>query len=156
LVADKILGNGMVDVSGIAGWGSPGRIRIDVIDRRDMLINLRPNNPPTYSIGSFMKVFPDPLPTLALTHVAGRDIPEGTAEAVSVILPIDSPANQKVTVQARDFTEKVPVRVRLVPDTGSAIIHDVTIDMALGNPNSVDLNIDFPLNIPVDVEAFTR
>ena len=156
LVAPIVSGNGSgrLDVSGVNGYGSAGRIRIDTIDRRELNLNYQPIS--ALSVGGFMRVFPEPTPRLDIIHAAGSDIQEGLEVPVTVTLPINSPASQQVTVQARDFTGQVPIRVVLTPDSGNAVIQDATIDMTLGNPSSVNLMMDFPANTPTDVRAYTR
>ena len=153
LVAPKVSGNGVIRVPAAGGHGAHGRIRVDTIDRREMSLSFDPAT--SLSVGGFMRVFADPPPSLALTHVAGMEIAEGAPQAVTVVLPNNSPANQLVRVQARNFTGMLPIRVVLVPDSGDPVIQDATINMTT-NPASADLMMNFPLNTPVAVEAFTR
>lgn len=155
LLAPVVRGTGTVNAfGGAGGWGGHGRIRVDVIDRKALQFNIQPIQ--AYSVGAFMQVFPDPLPRLDLIHVAGTNIPEGADQAVQVTLPLNSPASQQVTVQARDFVGQVPIRVVLTPDSGNSVIEDATIDMTAGNPATVVLQMDFPLNTPVAVNAYTK
>ncbi|MCA9410958.1 MAG: hypothetical protein KC917_12125 [Candidatus Omnitrophica bacterium] len=155
LVAPVVRGTGTIDVrGGGGGWGGTGRVRVDVIDRKQLQLIV--TFVQAYSVGGFMQVFPDPLPRLDVTHVAGKDIPEGTTEAVLVTLPLNSSATQEVRVQGRDFVGLVPIRVVLTPDSGSSVIEDATIDMGSGNPSEVSLMMGFPVNTPVAVNAFTR
>ena len=93
-----------------------------------------------------MRVFPEPLPRLDILHAAGQDIQEGTTETVSVFLPLNSPTEQMVTVQGRDFTGMVPITVVLTPDSGSAVVADATLDMST-NPATVDLDDGFSPSI---------
>ncbi|MCA9449811.1 MAG: hypothetical protein KC931_22005, partial [Candidatus Omnitrophica bacterium] len=152
LVSPVVRGTGILNVDGY--FSGNGRIRVDVIDRRQLQFNVQPVA--SYSVGGFMQVFPDPLPRLDVTHVAGKDIPEGTTEAVLVTLPLNSSATQEVRVQGRDFVGLVPITVILTPDSGSSVIEDATIDMSGGNPSEVSLMMGFPVNTPVAVNAFTR
>ncbi|MCB9784075.1 MAG: hypothetical protein H6751_14015 [Candidatus Omnitrophica bacterium] len=155
IVAPVVRGSGTIDIrGGGGGFGGHGRARVDVIDRRQLQFTVSPIQ--GYSVGGFMQVFPDPLPRLDVVHVAGKDIPEGTTEAVLVTLPLNSPATQEVRVQGRDFTGLVPIRVVLTPDSGSSVIADATIDMSGGNSAEVSLMMGFPVNTPVAVNAFTR
>lgn len=153
LVAPKVFGNGTIVVPGTSGHGAHGRFRVDTIDRREMSISCQPTG--SLSVGGFMRSFLDPLPNLALTHAAGTNIPEGATEPVLVFLPNNAPTTQQVSVQARNFTGPLPIRVTLNPDVGDKIIQDVTLDMST-NPDSVDLMMEFPVNTPVSVEANTR
>ncbi|MCG3197171.1 MAG: hypothetical protein GHCLOJNM_01655 [bacterium] len=154
LVSPKVSGNGRISVFANSGFGAVGRVRIDTINRRELSISINPGG--VLSVGGFMRVFADPAPSLALTHVAGKNIPEGTTEAVMVFLPNNAPTTQQVTVQARNYSGQLPIRVTLNPDSGSKVIEDATIDMTAGNPNSVSVMMDFPVNTPVSVEANTK
>lgn len=157
LVANKvaIAPGGFLEVYGASGYGSAGRIRVDTINRRELFTN-NINPISCLSVGGFMRVFPDPTPRLDITQAAGKNIPEGTTEAVSVFLPLNSPPSQQVKVQARDFEGMVPIRVVLTPDSGLPVIQDATFDMGMGNPSTLMLMMDFPINTPTFVQAFTK
>ena len=158
IVSPIVTGAGTLNVNAEGpssqGRGGAGRIRIDVLLRTQMTLRLSPST--VGSLGAFMVALLDERPRLDITHVAGGDIPEGTTGPVSILLPIDSPANQPVTVQARGFTGVVPIRVVLTPDQGSSFGVDAEIDMGAGDPATVTLNLDFPINVAVRVHAWTR
>jgi hypothetical protein len=138
---------------GSGGFGGHGRVRVDVIDRKELQLVVNPVS--AYSVGGFMRVFPEPLPRIDLISVAGTAIPEGTTNAVEIFLPLNSPTAQDVVVQARDFTGMVPIRIALTPDSGPAVVEDATINMTT-NPATVTVNMDFPVNTPTFVQAFTK
>ncbi len=160
LVAPVVFGNGTLDVNG--GWtnyyygagGGHGRIRIDCLDRSALAIQSAPSS--AASIGSFMTVFPSPMPRLDIIHAAGQDIPEGTPNPVQVILPFDSPATQTVTVQARDFKGVVPIDLVLIPDNGNKLVYPLDINMAGGNTATISTDVQMPKNTVVHIYAWTR
>jgi hypothetical protein len=49
----------------------------------------------------------------------------------------------------------VPIRIALTPDSGPAVVEDATINMTT-NPATVTVNMDFPVNTPTFVQAFTK
>jgi hypothetical protein len=154
LVAPIVRGTGNLMVrGGSGGFGGHGRVRVDVIDRKELQLVVNPVS--AYSVGGFMRVFPEPLPRIDLISVAGTAIPEGTTNAVEIFLPLNSPTAQDVVVQARDFTGMVPIRIALTPDSGPAVVEDATINMTT-NPATVTVNMDFPVNTPTFVQAFTK
>ena len=61
-----------------------------------------------------------------------------------------------MVLQARDFSDVVPVRVVVTPQNGVPQIIDAEIDMSEANPASIELSIDIPENMPTNVSAFTR
>jgi hypothetical protein len=103
-----------------------------------------------------MTLFPDPLPRLNITEVAGEAISEGTTEPVSIILPTGSPSTQNITVQANDFMSIVPIQVALIPETGDPIKIDTQIDNISSNPGSVTVNADLAQNVVYTVYVWTR
>jgi hypothetical protein len=158
IVAPIVAGGGKLHVE---GWtNSPGdftgagRIRIDTIDRSSLGVVSVPSDAST--IGSVMTAFRNVIPRLDIISAAGTAIPEGNADPVFVVLPLDSPTMQQVTVQARDFTGLVPIDILLTPESGDPIKISTEIDMGTGNPASVTIDIDFPVNTVVRVTAWTR
>ena len=150
-------GTGTLNVQGgtLGGWiAGPGRIRFDLIDVTG-IGGLTRNPVSVEAVGSFMTVFLPNFPKLDIVEVAGQVIPEG-ADPVDILLPFGTPANQTVTVQARDFNGLVPIRVILTPDSGDPVILDTDIDMSTGNPAQLTVNLDFPLNVRTRVDAWTR
>ena len=61
-----------------------------------------------------------------------------------------------VTVQAEDFTGIVPISVVLTPESGDPVVYDTSIDMGMGNPAQVVVNVDFPVNTKTHVKVWTR
>lgn len=161
LVAPLVVGNGLLYVDGGQNGGA-GRIRIDSIfrvnpnDATERLALTYNPGPDVATIGSNMVVFPTNLPRLDITQAAGQDIAVGATSSVLVTLPIGSNPAQTVTVRAQDFGRVVPIRVVLTPDSGDAIVYDTTIDNATTNPATTTVNVTFPTNVRVEVNAWTR
>lgn len=155
LVAPIVAGSGTIDVrGGNHSYGGNGRIRVDSIDRRQLLLDFNPSS--ATSVGSTLLVFPDPMPRLDLIQVAGTQIAEGHPSPVQIHLPFGSDPNRTVTVQARDFNAVVPVRVVLAPDNGPIRTYDTEIDNTSSNPAQAVVNVEFPVNVQVTVFAWTR
>jgi hypothetical protein len=154
LVTPRVEGTGIVDATGGFQNGGHGRVRIDTTFKD--ALPLGGFDASYWSVGSFLKVFPDILPRLDVLHAAGMDIPEGTSNPVLIELPLGADTNQVVTVQARDFNEIVPLRVVLTPEAGDPLIYDVEIDNSVNNPASASINVAVPINTPVSVDAWTR
>jgi hypothetical protein len=159
LVAPIVRGNGTLSVTGgeanldcgRGDRGGLGRIRIDTYDRTGAAFSL---NQSVTSWGAAMLAFTDTIPRLDVVLVASQNIPVGSGP-VEITLPSGSPASQPVRVRATDFTGMVPIRIDLVPDSGSKITQDATIDTA-NNPDEVTVNMNFPLNVRTRVEVYTR
>src|SRR6185295_16789404 len=100
-LAPVVAGNGTIDVTPGCAAGF-GRIRVDAIDRSALQFNFLSAS--TTSVGSTMFVFPDVVARLDIIQAAGQNIPEGTSQPVTVLLPFGSTSSRTVTVQARDFT----------------------------------------------------
>ncbi len=155
LVAPLIQGTGQVNVEAfIRGFAGDGRIRIDAVDRRQFNLELVPAR--SVSVGVLMAVDPGVLPRLDILQVADQVIPEGSVPPETFILPIGSPAEQIVRVQARDFRGLIPILVRLIPENGVPVDFEGTIDMATGNPATTDVAVTLPLNTGVRVQVWTR
>jgi hypothetical protein len=170
LVAPRVYGTGIVSVNGSGYLGldvgplasGAGRIRIDSIFRFEPTnatvdnigFNLQPAN--VASVGSAMVVFPPNNPRLDILQAAGTTIPEGNNGPVFVELPFGANTNQTVTVQARNFTTSVAIRVVLTPAAGDPVSFDATIDNAASNPAQVIVPVGIPLNTVVAVNAWTR
>lgn len=159
IVAPVVSGNGGLHVPG-QGWGSKtggaGRIRIDTMNRSQLNVQYEPNNAGVVTTGSFMIVFPKPLPRLDIIQALGEAIPEGSPDPVLVTLPLNAPASQTVTVQARDFTGLVPIVVVVTPDSGKPATYPAQIDMSKGNPATVAVTVQIPANTAVHVDAWTK
>jgi len=150
LVAPKIIGAGSLLVE---LYGGLGRIRVDLMDRSEYALKYN-GNPPRV-IGSLMQVFPTTSPSLAIIKAAGVVIAEGSTTPVEVLLPNGASSAQDVIVQARDFTGMVPIRVKVIPDSGPSVAYDDVINMAGGNPSTVTVTVQIPVNVPVFIEAWT-
>ena len=169
LVAPRVYGLGTLNVRG-SGYASldsgpasgAGRIRIDSIFRFEPTnaavdnigFNLQPSG--VASVGSAMIVFPPNNPRLDILQAAGRTIAEGNNGPVFVELPFGANTNQTITVQARNFTTSVAIRVVLTPAAGDPISFDATIDNVAANPAQVIVPVGIPLNTVVAVNAWTR
>ena len=158
LVAPRVAGTGSLDVSGGGGssgtsgdQGGAGRIRIDTIDRTGIRFGFSPLS--SFSVGSFMAVFPPVVPKLALINVAGQAIAGGAP--VDVLLPFGTNPNQTVTVRATDFTGTVPIEIVLVPTSGNRSVVQSQINMTT-NPAQTTVNVTFPVNNRTRVWAWTR
>jgi hypothetical protein len=163
LVAPVVGDGGTVNVAGGLNnypyFGNPpgggnGRIRIDCMDRRSLALTY--NSSSAVSIGANMVVFLANLPHLDITQVAGTNIPVGTNSPVFFTLPQGSSTNQNVIVQASNFSNSVPIRVVLTPDNGSLTSYDTQIDNTTVNPASVTVPVVLPVNVQVQVNAWTR
>jgi hypothetical protein len=146
LVAPAVIGGGGFDISG----SGKGRVRVDSMDRTGLSLG------GTYSLGSFMTVFPPGNPRLDITQAAGTVIPEGTNTPVTVSLPFGSSTNRTVTVQARNFGEVVPIELALVSEIGQTVRIQTNIDNTTVNPATVTVPVAFQINTPTTVKAWTR
>ena len=156
LLAPVVSGAGTLRVRGgnWVGTAGHGRVRIDTIDRRDLRFTFTPLS--AVNVGSFMAVFPSPNPRLDILNAAGTAIPEGAADPVYIQLPFGSSPDRTVTVQVRNFSGVVPVRLVLTPDSGDIIVIDDQIDNTTVNPAQKALAVTLPLNVRVHVGAWTR
>jgi len=132
--------------------GGAGRIRIDSMDHRWLALNCTP----AASIGANMVAIPASLPRLDITQVGANNIPVGTIAPVFFYLAQGSSTNQIVTVQASNFGASVPIRVMLTPDNGPGSSYDSQIDNSTVNPASVTVPVVVPVNVQVQVSAWSR
>jgi hypothetical protein len=155
-----VTGAGTLDASGGSSYAyggvitaGYGRIRIDCTDflayRNLTLVGMA-------SRGNRMFVFPAVVPRLDIIGVAGQAIPEGTYNAVQFELPADASTNQTVTVQARNFTNDVPIRVIITPENGPRGEFDATILQSSGNPPFADVPVIIPAGSTCQIHAWTR
>jgi hypothetical protein len=160
LVAPKVVGlrplqsfEAVLSVRSVDGNSSyHGRVRIDAVDRTELNFLFQP--PAAASIGSFMTLQPNPLPRLDLVRAAGADIPPNSGP-VYLELPFGSPAAQEIEVQARDFRAMVPIRVRLVPEAGTAVEYPMELDNRTENPVRGSVAVNVPPNVRTAVEVWT-
>ena len=102
-----------------------------------------------------MFVFFTPPTRLDILQAAGQTIPEGTNGAVVVNLPAGSPTNQTVTVQARNFTNNVPISISVVPENRPSSNYLATITMTT-NPSQTTVNVVIPDGTISRISAWTR
>ncbi|MBI5386143.1 MAG: hypothetical protein HZA90_15845 [Verrucomicrobia bacterium] len=154
LVAPVVGGTGAVDVSSnCARENSNGRIRIDCHDNQAYRsLNLAG----VASRGSRMIVFPAVIPALDIIEVGGQPIAEGTNSAVTIELAVGAPTSQTVRVQARNFTNDVPIRVVIMPENGPSGSFDAVILQASGNPPSTNVPVIIPAGSVCQIHAWTR
>ena len=153
LVAPVIQGSASVDVGGgfnSVTSGGNGRFRVDALDQSGF------NSFDIDSRGSMMVIFPTPISKLSIASAAGTTISENATGQVTVLLPVGSDPNQTIQVRARDFGGVVPIRVRLVPESGDATTFDATIDNTVNNPATTNVPVTLPINTGVRIEVFTR
>jgi hypothetical protein len=103
-----------------------------------------------------MFVFPAVVPRLDILSVAGQTIPEGTNNAVQLELPEGASTNQTVTVQARNFTNDVPIRVVVTPRNGPSGKFDAVISLASGNPPSTNVPVVIPAGSVCQIHVWNR
>jgi hypothetical protein len=161
LLAPIVTGTGSLGTPGSywtdSVWGHIlldwGRIRIDCTDNQAYrTLNLIT----VASRGSRMIVFPTVIPRLDLVEVAGNAIPEGTNNAVQFELSTGASTNQTVKVQARNFTNDVPIRVVVTPENGPSGSFDAVILRTSGNPPSTTVNVIIPTGSACQINAWTR
>ena len=156
IVAPVVSGSGTLNAAGgahsqIAGHG---RIRVDTIDLAGINFNMTPSG--AVSLGSLLVGIPPRLPRLDILEVAGETVSEGTTSAVDILLPFNTTNDQTMTIQARNFTGIVPIRVVVTPQSGDPIVSDHEIDMSGGDPAQIVVDLDLPANVRANISVFTR
>jgi hypothetical protein len=156
LVSPVVTGAGLITVEGVPAChmgGNPGRIRIDCQDHRAYLsLTVRG----LASRGNRMFVFPAVIPSLDIIELAGQSIPEGTNNAVQLELPEGASTNQTVRVQARNYTNDVPIRVVVTPRSGPSAQFDAIISQASGNPPSINVPVVIPAGSISQIHVWNR
>lgn len=132
---------------------SSGRIRIDCQDNQSYR-SLSVSG--LTSRGNRMIIFPEVIQRLNILEVAGQSIAENTASGVTLELPTGASTNQVVKVQARNFTNDVPIRVVVTPEHGSSGQFDATILQSSGNPPFANVNVVIPAGSVCKIHAWTR
>jgi hypothetical protein len=158
LVAPSVSGTGILDCSALSGYnqGSSGRIRIDATDRQSYRsLQVIPTTATVVTYGAEMIVFPLTTARLDIISAAGQAIPEGTGSAVQVTLPAGSSTNQTVVVQGRDFTNSIPLKLIVIPETTFAPTTITTNLTWSGNPSTINVPINLPVGIPTRIQAWT-
>ena len=152
LVAPIVSGKGELRATSWSG-SCRGRVRIDCTDNQAYRsLNLTG----AASRGSRMIVFPTNAPQLYISEVAGNAISEGTNSPVFFELPVGASTNQTVRVQARNFTNDVPIRVVITPENGPRGEFDATILQTSGNPPFANVPVIIPAGSACQVNAWTR
>lgn len=135
-------------------FAESGRIRIDCTDSlsfRSLTSEGR------LSRGSRMFVTPaNGLPRLDIVRAAGQEIPLGAQTAVSLELPVGSPATQVVRVQGRNFTQATGIRVVVTPENGPSRSFDSTLPGDAGPEPFVDVNVTLSAGVVNQINAWTR
>ena len=157
-----INGTGYLDTSGGLGGqvccytypdtGSQGRIRIDCTDDYSYRALIYRGS---FTRGSQMWVFQPNTPELDIISAAGQSIPVGATNSVYVSLPAGSPTNQLVTLSAANFTNSIPIRISVTPDTGPSVAFDGVIPNT-GNPSTNSFNVNIPAGAVSRIDAWTR
>ena len=158
LVAPVVDGTGELQTfggSGVNGRGGFGRVRIDTLDRFAWrTLNLA--NAGKWTVGIQMFVFPPGNPKLDIISAASTPIIEGTNAPVIVYLPVGVNSNQLVRVQARNFTNDIPIRVKITPENAPSATFDGIIQQSSGNPPFADVQVTLPVDTVCHVHAWTR
>lgn len=155
LVAPIVEGNGTIQAVSNGETGGAGRLRIDTLSRVNFTSILDTSLANTVTLGSYMVVFPTPLPRLDVVMAAGNVVPLNSS-AYNFVLPFGSPTSQTIRVQGTDFGGMVPIEVAIIPDSGPRTSFPATIDMTGGSPATVDVVVTLPVGISVTVSAWIR
>ena len=103
-----------------------------------------------------LRGFPPNPPRLDVTDIGTNAIPFGTGAPVFFLFDVDSPTNQTVTIQARNFNNAaVPIEVALIPDSGEKTTFQAVIDNST-NPGQVVVPVTVTPNTKVEVQAWIR
>jgi len=163
LIAPIVEGAGELDVSvrgeGLSSTVGRGRVRVDSLTRTNPKFNLICTgsvfNGDTCSIGSLLQVLIPDIPTMQIIRV-GQDYNNPVAGDNIYIFPAGSPATQEVEVQYSNFTADTNIRLQLTPESGVPVIVDDVLQKNTAESNTQIFNIDFPANISVKVNVWTR
>lgn len=155
LVAPVVAGTGSIEVGGYGGGASRGngRARIDALDRTQLAIRTDPAA--AVSVGGVLMVFPSPAPRLDIVEAAARPIAPDSGP-VTLLLPSGTSPNQSIRIRARDFGQRVPLRVVLTPDSGPATPFDAEVDNSAPGSAEVLVPVVFPINQLTRVHVWTR
>src|SRR5262249_14424921 len=106
---------------------------------------------------TFMVTFPPNIPTLRLVSVAGTPVPLNAPAGFTITLPFNAPAQQPIVVEATGFGAEVPIAVKLTPASGPApaAINGSILNTGI-EPAQTTVMGNFPPNVPVTVDAWTR
>ena len=150
LVAPVVTGNGTLQTY---GYAYNGRSRIDCLDCFAVR-SLHANN--TVSTrGAQMFVFPPYTNKLDIIEAAGQVIPEGSTNGVTITLATGANPTNNVVVQARGFTNDVPIRLVVTPNDRASTSYDVTLVMT-NNPSRLAVPVVLPIDSTVRIHVWTR
>jgi hypothetical protein len=161
LVAPEVAGGGEVNVLALNDTAGRGRIRVDTLDRTQLRLNFQPVT--SLSVGANMFVFPATVPTLDIVEVAGSAIPVGSGP-VTFQLPFGSSPNRNIKVQARGWGRVVPIKIALIPDSGTPTEFTAEIDNRFtlpgdgsvrGGSSTVSVPVVFPVNTVVTIQCWS-
>jgi len=102
-----------------------------------------------------MIVFPPGNPRLDIIEAAGRTIPEGTNNSVSILLPAETSTNQTVKVRTRGFTNDIPITVAVTPENGPSARFDSLITFT-GDPSQGEVAVILPRETVNHIYVWTR
>lgn len=160
VVAPTVTGSGTLTAQGGMGYGwfgntqaSHGRIRIDCTD---FLAWRSLNLVGRASRGNRMFVFPAVIPRLDILEVASQAIPEGTNSPAVFELAPGTSSNQTVRVQARNFTNDIPIRVVVTPENGPSGSFDATILQSSGSPPFAIVPVVLPAGSVCQIHVWKR
>ena len=148
LVAPRIAGSGRVFVlaGGYCSTAGDGRVRVDTIDRSAMAFDFEPGTR-VVSQGTFLVAFPDAIPRLDVTQVAGQSIAGGAVATVT--LPFGTDPHQNVLVRAQDFSSGLArAFLRLEPSSGAATVLG---PFNIANNTTATIAVTFDINNPTRV-----
>lgn len=162
LVAPLVTGPGSMTARGgffgdFSRKGGPGRLRIDCLN----LFAARSVRgggglvEASSSVGSQMFVFPPMTNRLDIIEAAGRSIPEGTTNRVSIILGAETSSSNWVVIQARGFTNDVPIRLAVTPSDRAATFYDVVLAMT-NNPAVIAVPVELAADSTNRIHVWTR
>lgn len=152
LVSPTVSGSGTLLVPGGPVAGGSGRIRVDCLDG-NAVKSLRTTG--VASRGAQMYVFPTVVPRLDIIEAAGQLIPFPPTSGVSVVLLVGTPTNQIIRVQAKDFTNDVPITVAVIPNDRPTSNYLATITMT-NNPSVVSVPVTLAVDSTNRIMVWTR
>ena len=150
LVAPVATGSGVLDTY---GYVYHGRSRIDCLDGfavRSLVARYTVS-----SRGSQMFVFPPYTNRLDIIEAAGQVIPEGATNGVVITLSVGANPTNNVVVQARGFTNDVPIRVVVTPNDRASTSYTMLLVMT-NNPSRLTVPVVLPIDSTARIHVWTR
>ena len=153
LVAPKVSGPGLLQ-AGLPDCGSDnagaGRVRIDTLDRAAASQLAMDFTTIPRSTGGFLVVYPNNLPKLQITSVAGQTV---TGDGpVLVVLPLDAAPTQNVTVHPTNFLTDIHYKIVVTPESG--LPSSVTGTLPLGG-GDISRDVTIPGNNATRIDVWT-